>query len=382
MAAFSPADDRFMRLALRLALRGYGLTSPNPMVGAVLVREGRVLGVGWHKGAGLPHAEVEAIRDAERRGFSPRGAALYVTLEPCSTRGRTPPCVEAILRAGIRRVVAATRDPNPAHAGRGFELLRAAGAQVDAGLYEREAARLNEAFNHWIVHRTPWVTLKFAATLDGKIATASGESKWITGRRARAHAMRLRQGADAILIGAGTALADDPSLTVRLPGRPWARQPRRVVLDALARTPPSSRLASDAFRDRTVILVGPRAPAERVAALAEKVEVWRAPLSGEGRIDLRWTLERLGEREVTSLLVEGGGEVHGSFVAAGLGHRLAAYFAPLILGGRDARPAVGGEGVGSLREAPAVEEAAWRALGPDLFVTGLIRPRATPGQAS
>ena len=218
------------QLALRLARRGYGATSPNPMVGAVLVKGGKIIGRGWHRRAGLPHAEIEALRDAQKRGHNPRGATLYVTLEPCCTHGRTPPCTDAIIAAGIKQVVVGATDPNPKHAGKGFKILRRAGIEVLWGVRPRagalntanarrteiadECAKLNEAFNHWIVHRTPFVTVKAAMTLDGKIATASGESKWITGEKARAHGMKLRQGSDAILVGINTILADDPSLTV------------------------------------------------------------------------------------------------------------------------------------------------------------------------
>ena len=211
----SGPDARFMRVALRLARRGYGATSPNPMVGAVLVQGGRVIGRGWHRRAGGPHAEIEALRDARGRGQAVKGATLYVTLEPCCTHGRTPPCTDAIRAAGISRVVAGAIDPNPRHAGRGFTRLREAGIAVTHGVLAGDCARLNEAFNHWIVRRTPFVTVKAGMTLDGKIATASGESRWITGEKARACGMKLRQGADAILVGINTVLADDPSLTVR-----------------------------------------------------------------------------------------------------------------------------------------------------------------------
>ena len=224
------ADIQFMRTALRLARRGYGATSPNPMVGAVLVKGGRIIGRGWHHRAGLPHAEIEALRDAQKRGRNPKRATIYVTLEPCSTHGRTPPCTEAIIAAGIKRVVVGATDPNPKHAGKGFKILKQAGISVVSGVLAEECARLNEAFNHWIVHRTPFVTVKAAMTLDGKIATASGESKWITGEAARAQGMHLRLGSDAILVGVNTVLADDPSLTLRgvkVPVKPL----RRIVLD-------------------------------------------------------------------------------------------------------------------------------------------------------
>src|SRR4051812_10645340 len=204
-----------MRMALRLAEHGYGQTSPNPMVGALLVKSGKIIGRGWHRRAGEPHAEIEALNDARSRGADVRGAALYVTLEPCCTHGRTPPCTDAIIARGIREVVVAAIDPNPAHSAKGLKLLKRAGMKVTSGVLEREATRLNEAFNHWIVERTPFVTVKAAMTLDGKVATSSGESKWITGAKARACAMHLRQGSDAILVGVNTVIADNPALTVR-----------------------------------------------------------------------------------------------------------------------------------------------------------------------
>ena len=209
----------YMRLALHLARRGYGTTSPNPMVGAVVVKKGRVIGKGWHKRAGEPHAEIEALQDARKHGHDPRGATLFVTLEPCSTRGRTPPCTEAIVSAKIKRVVVGATDPNPGHRGRAFAMIRRKGVAVSRGVLSKESERLNEAFNHWIVHRAPFVTVKSAMTLDGKIATVTGESKWITGEAARDWGMKLRQGADAILVGINTVLADDPSLTFRLDQR-------------------------------------------------------------------------------------------------------------------------------------------------------------------
>jgi len=218
-------DVSFMRLALRLAWRGCGTTSPNPMVGAVLVKGGKIIGRGWHRRAGEPHAEIEAIRDAQSKNTNPQGSTLFVTLEPCCTHGRTPPCTDAIIAAGIKRVVVAATDPNPKHAGQGFKLLQRAEIEVDTGLLAEEATRLNEAFNHWIVHRTPFVTVKSAMTLDGKIATASGESKWITGEKARAQGMRLRQGADAVLVGVNTVIADDPALTIRAVERAKFKNP-------------------------------------------------------------------------------------------------------------------------------------------------------------
>ncbi len=372
---FSPADVQFMRLALRLAKQGYGETSPNPMVGAVLVKNGQIIGQGWHRRAGQPHAEIEAIRDAQAKGASVAGATLYVILEPCSTQGRTPPCTPAILAAGIRRVVAGATDPNPCHAGRGFGLLEKEGLQVHHGLLEEECLRLNETFNHWIVHRTPFVTVKAAMTLDGKIATAGGESKWITGEPARAWAMRLRQGADAILVGINTVLADDPSLTLRLPAsarhKTKPQRLRRIILDAGARTPLQAKVVMDEREALTTIIVSKSAPTRRVAALARRVNVWPAP-TVRGRIVLPWLLERLGSANVTSLLVEGGGEVNASFLTQGLAQRIVFFYAPKILGGRASRPAVAGEGLKRLEDIIALREVAWRKLGPDLMLTARI----------
>ena len=272
-------EQRLMRVALGLARRGYGMTSPNPMVGAVLVKRGQIIGRGWHHRAGEPHAEIEAIRDAERRGHDLKGATLYVTLEPCSSHGRTPPCTDAIKAAKIWRLVLGATDPNPKHSGKGFQLLRQAGVKIAAGILNAECERLNEAFNHWIVQRTPFVTVKAAMTMDGKIATASGESKWITGAVARAYGMKLRQGADAVLVGINTILADDPSLTVRGVQTPasiirntseagkskvQSQRLRRIVLDAMARTPLSARVVSDEWRGLTTIVVGKHAPKSRV----------------------------------------------------------------------------------------------------------------------
>jgi diaminohydroxyphosphoribosylaminopyrimidine deaminase/5-amino-6-(5-phosphoribosylamino)uracil reductase len=376
-------DADFMRAALRLARRGLGRTSPNPMVGALLVQRGQILGRGWHRRAGEPHAEIEALRDAERHAHRVRGATLYVTLEPCSTHGRTPPCTDAIVAAGIRRVVAGATDPNPRHAGRGFALLRRAGVEVTEGVLADECANLNEAFNHWIVHRTPFVTVKAAMTLDGKIATARGDSKWITGPAARAHAMKLRFASDAVLVGINTVLADDPSLTVRATTGDEAgrvlKPLRRIVLDALARTPLSARVVSDAHAAWTTIVVSERAPKNRVAALRQRVRVLTAPLARpadgvrEGpRLDLRWLLKHLGAEEVTSLLVEGGGEVNASFLLGGLAHRVAFYYAPKILGGRHARKAVGGSGARGWPDILRLRDARWRRLGEDLLFTARL----------
>ena len=363
-------DIQFLRQALRVARRAYGATSPNPLVGALLVKHGQIIGRGWHHRAGMPHAEIEALRDAQKRGHSPKGATIYVTLEPCCTYGRTPPCTEAIKAAGIRRVVVGATDPNPHHAGAGFKILRRAGIEVVHGVLADECTLLNESFNHWIVHRTPFVTVKAAMTLDGKIATTSGESKWITGEAARAEGMRLRLGSDSILVGVNTILADDPSLTVRgvkIPMKPL----RRIILDSQARTPLTAKVLSDEHAGLTTIVVGKSAPAKRVAALAKHVNVLRAPLIKTG-INLRWLLKKLGAENVTSLLVEGGGEVNASFLLNHLAQRVAFFYAPKILGGRDSHRAVAGEGVRSLTEVIQLEEVQYKRVGGDLMMTARV----------
>jgi len=380
------------------------------MVGAVLVKGGKIIGRGWHRSAGAPHAEIEALNDVFKRGYNAKGATLYVTLEPCCTHGRTPPCTKAIIAAGIKRVIVGAVDPNPKHKGRAFGILKRAGITVlgasrhDARTVQRtvpaeiadECARLNEAFNHWIVHRTPFVTVKAAMTLDGKIATASGESKWITGEKARAFGMKLRQGSDAILVGVNTVLADDPALTARsrvtgISGRNGNQRLRRIVLDSMARTPLTAKIVRDKYAALTTIVVSRRAPKSRVVALAKRVSVLVAPLaksaignlprwgaSTAGRqpaIDLGWLLRKLGSENVTSLLVEGGGEVNASFLLGGFARCVAFFYAPKILGGRNSRKAVAGDGVKRLSDVIQLREMKWRRLGPDLLLTARVESK-------
>jgi diaminohydroxyphosphoribosylaminopyrimidine deaminase/5-amino-6-(5-phosphoribosylamino)uracil reductase len=370
---FSESDFARMDLALRLARRGYGRTSPNPMVGAVLVQSGRIIARGWHRQAGQPHAEIEAMRNAIAQGHSLKGATLYVTLEPCSTSGRTPPCTEAIIASGITDVVCGATDPNPKHAGRGFELLRAAGIGVIKGVRAGQCERLNEAFNHWITRGTPFVTVKAAMSLDGKLATASGQSKWITGLRARAFGMKLRRGSDGILVGVNTVIKDDPKLTLRGRHGRSGRPLRRFVLDSHARTPLGAELLNDPLASATTCIVSGEASPESVSRLAARANVWVAPLLN-GRIDLGWVLARLGRDGVVSLLVEGGGEVNASFLLGGHAQRIAFFYAPIILGGRQSTTAVGGIGAGSLEDGLSLNEVAWRKLGQDLLLTARLQP--------
>ncbi len=358
-----------MRLALSLARRGFGRTSPNPMVGAVLVSKNTIIGKGWHQRAGEAHAEIHALRDAQGKRRNPSGGTLYVTLEPCCTHGRTPPCTETIVRSGIRRVVVAATDPNPAHAGRAFEILRKAGIEAAHGVLADEASELNAAFNHWIVHRTPLVTVKAGMSLDGKIATAAGESRWITSEASRAAGMKLRAGADAIVVGVNTIIVDDPSLTIRLKGFENKRW-RRIILDPRARIPPGAKVLTDG-KCETLIVTTNTAPERRPKALAKFATVLNAPVR-DGSIDLKWLLRKLGALEITSLLVEGGGETNASFLEAGLAHRVAFFYAPLVIGGRSAPKAVGGTGAQTIGGAIKLLEPRWRKIGADVLLTARV----------
>jgi diaminohydroxyphosphoribosylaminopyrimidine deaminase / 5-amino-6-(5-phosphoribosylamino)uracil reductase len=356
--------ERFMRRALELAERGRGLTSPNPMVGAVVVTPGgEIAGEGFHVRAGEAHAEVEALGAAGARS---RGATLYVTLEPCSHHGRTPPCVRAVVEAGVARVVAAVADPNPLVSGRGFAELRAAGIDVVTGVGAADAERQNRAFLTAMRERRPHVTLKAGMTLDGKIADLHGASRWITGERARLQAHRLRSEADAIVVGIGTVLRDDPELTVRL-GQPWPREPLRVVLDTSARTPVGARLIRAGRPAHAVIAVGGEAPQSRVRELSACGATVVSCRTRDGKVDLGALLAELFAREVRGVLVEGGGEVHGAFLDAGLVDRVAMFAAPLLIGGRRATPVIAGAGR-ELKSAVRLSRFTVTALGDDLLV--------------
>jgi diaminohydroxyphosphoribosylaminopyrimidine deaminase / 5-amino-6-(5-phosphoribosylamino)uracil reductase len=357
-----------MQRALDLAARARGLTSPNPMVGAVLVRDGRMIAEGYHRAAGEPHAEVEALTAA---GADARGATLYVTLEPCVHHGRTPPCAPAVIAAGIRRVVVATTDPNPRVAGRGVTALREAGIEVVTGVLAAPAADLNRVFLTAMREGRPHVTLKAATTLDGKIADIHGTSKWITGDAARLEGRRLRSEADAIVVGIGTVLADDPALTVRLDG-PWPRQPFRVVLDSKARTPVTAKLIQGEPHGLAIIAVGADAPEDRVRALeAAGARVVRCP-GVDGRVSPAAVLTALVDLEVRGVLIEGGAEVAASFLDAALVDRVAMFLAPLLLGGTRAPSAIAGDGR-ELKRAVALEAVEVRRVGDDVLVEGNVR---------
>lgn len=368
----APDDERWMAQALALAARGRGLCSPNPMVGAVIVSAGRLVGQGFHARAGAAHAEVEALGEA---GNQARDATLYVTLEPCNHHGRTPPCVDAIRAAGIRRVVVAVGDPNPRVAGGGTRALRAAGLDVRLGCLEQEARACNRVFLLAMEQRRPHVTLKCAMTLDGKIAAFDRSARWITGEAARREAHRLRSESDAVMAGIGTVLTDDPALTVRL-DPPWPREPWRVVVDSRARLPLTARLIDAGAASRVVVAVADEAPAERVARLEERGVTVLACKSREGRVDPADLCARLFALDVTGALLEGGSELNWAFVEAALVDRVAMFIAPLLIGGASAPTAVGGRGV-RLPDALRLRSVAARPVGPDWLLEGdVARPPA------
>lgn len=329
-------DERWMRRALALAARGIGRTRPNPPVGAVVVRDGVVIGEGYHRRAGTAHAEVSAL---DRAGSSAVGATLYVTLEPCSTQGRTPPCTDRIVASGVSRVVVAVRDPNPRHTGRGLRLLRRAGVAVELGVCRDDAQALVAPFACWVTQDRPFVTLKLAMTLDGRIADAQGRSRWITGAAARRRVLALRRQVDAVMVGAGTAALDDPSLLPRSGG---SAAPLRIVVDSRGRLPLDARMLTDGHAARTIVATTRACRAERVAAFeARGARVWRLAAAG-GRVSLRALLQRAGREGLLHVLCEGGGALAGGLLDAGLVDAALFFVAPKVLGA--GCPVVTGQG--------------------------------------
>lgn len=346
-------DLDFMCRAIALARRGEGLTRPNPPVGAVVVKNGRIIGEGWHRKAGGPHAEVYALRAA---GAGANGATLYVTLEPCSTTGRTPPCTDAILAAGIKRVVVACTDPNPKHAGRGLRLLKKRGVEVSSGVASNEAGALIEPFAIWITKRRPFVTVKLAMTLDGKIADATGASRWITGEASRKVVQELRRRADAILVGVGTVNADDPSL---LPRPSKGRKPFRVVVDTNGRVNPEAKIFNDGADSQTLIATA----TEQVSALGDVILLPKK----DGQVSLPALMKQLAALGVVHVVCEGGGELAASLVRERLVDELWLFIAPKILGGKNAKPVFGGDGW-LLKNAPEFQISDFRQVGCDMLI--------------
>jgi diaminohydroxyphosphoribosylaminopyrimidine deaminase / 5-amino-6-(5-phosphoribosylamino)uracil reductase len=362
-------DEQFMREALALAAQARGRTSPNPMVGSVVVKDGRVIGRGYHVKAGAPHGEVMALDDA---GVGAKGATLYITLEPCCHYGRTPPCTKAIIAAGIQRVVAAMRDPNPLVSGKGLDELRQAGIDVTLPVLEAEAAALNEVFIKYITTKRPFVLLKVAASLDGKIATVTGESRWITNERSRLLVHQLRDQLDAVMVGINTVLRDDPLLTTRLAGG-GGRDPMRIILDSRLRIPCEARVLTASPTASTLIATTPEAPRKKrlqLEAAGARVLV----IEGDGPgVPLGLLMDQLGTVPVTSILLEGGGELHSSALRAGIVDKVLYFVAPKLIGGHSAPPAIGGEGFARLEEAVTLERMQVKQLEDDLLIEGYVR---------
>ena len=361
------SDEDFMREALRIARNAEGRTSPNPMVGAVIVRNGRIIAAGWHREAGTSHAEIHAL---DMAGELARGSTLYVTLEPCSHYGRTGPCAKAVVASGIRRVVIGMQDPNPLVSGKGIAILKSAGIEVSCGILEQECRHLNEAFLKWVTTGLPFVALKTAMTLDGKIASVTGRSQWITNEASRRKVHELRDRYDGILAGIGTVLADDPSLTTRLPDG-TGKNPVRIIADSMARTPLNARIIQDK-QAPTIIAVTEQAPEERVTALqGQGAQIIRA---GKGpKVDLLRLMKQLGEREIISVFVEGGGSVNFSLLREHLVDRVYAFIAPKLLGGKNALSPVEGEGFAELSEAVELDEITTEFLQGDILLTGCVK---------
>lgn len=361
-------DIDFMKLAIGEALKGLGRTSPNPIVGAVVVLDGEVVGKGYHQRAGGAHAEVNALVDA---GEKAKGATIYVTLEPCNHHGRTPPCTQAILKSGIKRVVVGMNDPNPGVTGGGNDFLVASGLEVKCGLLTKECEEINRPFIKHVKQGLPWVILKAGLSIDGKIAARNGHSRWITGESSRNYVHSLRDKVDAILVGIETVLADDPSLTTRLP-EGSGRDPVRVILDTHLRFPAEAKMVSQQSASATIIYCGKNVDSAKLASLEKLgVKINCVDLDGEGHIDLKKVLRDLGERQINSLLVEGGGRVHASFLKEKLADEAMFFVAPVFIGA-DGLPVVANLGLDRVSDAPRLSEVKTRRFDQDIMIEGLF----------
>lgn len=354
-------DERYMRLALALAAKAEGMTSPNPAVGAVIVKRGAVVGRGYHRRCGLPHAEVNALRDAGTRA---RGATMYVTLEPCDHFGRTGPCTRAIIESGIRKVVIAMRDPNPLTNGSGIRALRAHGVRTVVGVLEREAQALNRPFAKFMRERIPYVTLKIAQSLDGRIATRTGDARWISSEASRRYVHAIRGKVDGVMVGVNTVLRDDP----RLLSAVSRRQPARVIVDSSLRTPPGATVVRTARLAPVYIATTKRADPAKAARLESKGVRVLFVTAKAGRVALRPLAETLGELGMTHLLVEGGGELAAGLLEEKLADELIFFVAPKIIGGRGAVPSIGGAGVRLVKDAVALKEVSVERVAGDILI--------------
>jgi len=361
-----------MRLALHLAKRGMGRTNPNPMVGAVVVKGKAIVGRGYHHRAGEPHAEVLALQQA---GEKARGATLYLNLEPCDHFGKTPPCTRAILDAGIGRVVAGMKDPNPLVSGRGIRRLKSAGIKADVGILEEQCRELNAPFCKHITNQTPFVTLKAAISLDGKVATKSGDSRWVSGEVSRAYVHRSRSAVDAVMVGIGTVLQDDPLLNVRLPGVKNARHPLRIIVDSRLRIPFHSQIVRTAGKYRTLVATTRAASTTKIERLKRiPVEVMVVKSDADGRVNLKILMKELGRRRVLSILLEGGPTLNASALRDKVVDRVLLFVAPRIIGGEKAPGMVGGEGSSRIKDAQPIKILRIKRAGADLMIEGALFP--------
>jgi diaminohydroxyphosphoribosylaminopyrimidine deaminase/5-amino-6-(5-phosphoribosylamino)uracil reductase len=361
------ADMEYMQRAIELATQARGRTSPNPMVGAVIVKDGKIIGEGYHKKAGTPHAEIHALAAA---GNEARGATLYVSLEPCCHHGRTPPCTEAIINSGIKRVVIAALDPNPKVAGGGLQRLKEAGIDAEFGLMQEAAMELNAVFFKYIQRALPYVALKTAMTLDGKIAAGSGDSRWITGPEARQHVHQLRNIYDAIMVGIGTVLADNPRLNTRLQ-EGQGRDPVRVIIDNQLDLPVNSIIAQSSREQPSLVFCGKEIDEHKASELSRLgVEIIKTDLEN-GLVPLQEVLAILAQREISSILVEGGAELNASLIEQGLVDKFYWFITPKIIGGREAKSPVGGSGYQFMREALELSIRDIKSLGRDILITAV-----------
>lgn len=360
-------DMRYMQLALELARGCKGQTSPNPTVGAVIVKNGRVIGTGCHLKAGEAHAEVHALRTA---GKEARGSTVYVTLEPCSHTGKTPPCADALVQAGVKRVVVATLDPNPLVAGRGIKRLQEAGIEVETGLFESESRLINEDFNKFIVSGLPFVTIKTAMTLDGKIATVTGHSRWVTGEEARREVHQLRHQHDAILVGVDTVIQDNPRLTTRLPQ--GGKNPIRIILDSRLRVPEEAHVIVD--REAPTWIFTTDHADKNKKRLLEQKSIRVISTGSKPQVDLLRLMQQLGQDQITSVLVEGGAKVNQSFLRERLVDKVIAYIAPKLIGGEGAPTPFGGDGISMMDEAVLLDGITVDQVGRDIRITGYPAP--------
>lgn len=360
--------ENYIKRALRLAAKGLGKTSPNPMVGAVIVKNGTIVGEGYHKKAGEAHGEINALAAA---GCAAKGADLYINLEPCSHFGRTPPCVEAVIKAGIKRVFIAMEDPNPQVAGQGIKRLEESGIEVRVGILEKEARRLNEVFIKYITQGVPFVTLKAATTLDGHIATKTGTSKWITGEKSRHHVHLMRSRADAILVGIRTVKKDDPSLTTRL-HRGKGKDPVRIILDEKLEISFKAKALSCESEANVIIATTQSASKDKIEKLVKLGNTVLVFDGSKGLVPFRALMKKLGDMEISSVIIEGGSLINASALKEDVVDKVAIYYAPKILGGSDSVNVIGGSGIESLSEAIAIKDMTIKKFGEDFLVEGYI----------